>query len=207
MKKSKLKYRQNKFICPICHLELSMHDVDENGLVVCPLCGAVIEVTDVIGHKIPIIHDVEIKRPQPLYRLHTMSTHVSIGLLPIAILAQIISFFLNWFKKGVYSNTAVEFEQIGFILFIIAFIGGLLTFATGWTDWKRKYRGRNYQIITKKIRLSVIMFVLLGIAVVLRYFGGPLSGLQGCLYFCLQLASMWIIAVIGHLGGFLVFGK
>ncbi|MBC8213874.1 MAG: hypothetical protein ISR90_02590 [Candidatus Marinimicrobia bacterium] len=207
MRKSKIKYRQNKFICPICHLELSMHDVDKNGIVVCPVCGAVIEVVDVFGHKIPIIHDVEIKRPQPLYRLHTMATHISIGLLPLAIFAQIISFFLNWFKGGIYTSSAIEFEQIGFILLTITFLGGLITFATGWTDWKRKYRGRKYQIITKKIRLSVIMFILLGFALVLRNFSGPLSGLENCLYFCVQLISISLMAFMGHLGGFLVFGK
>ena len=38
-KRFKRRFWGRTFRCPVCHLELSVHDLDENGLVVCPLCG------------------------------------------------------------------------------------------------------------------------------------------------------------------------
>lgn len=207
MNKRKLKARQNRFVCPICHLELHMHDVDENGLVVCPVCGAVLEVADSNGHKIPVVHDVEIKRPQPMFRLHTIATHFSIGLMPLALLSQVIAFILYIYDGGAFVQKSVEFEWIGYWLLMISFIGGLATFLTGYVDWKRKYRGRTYTIITKKIRLSIVMFVFLAVALLLRTMAEPGFSLIYSLYFVSQVVSLGLIAAIGHYGGFLVYGK
>lgn len=207
MNSRKLKARKNRFVCPICHLELHMHDVDENGLVVCPVCGAVLEVTETNGHKIPIVHNVEIKRPQPMFRLHTIATHFSIGLLPLALLSNLIAFVFYLYNANSWTLKAAEFEWIGYWLLLISFVGGLATFLTGLVDWKRKYRGRTYTIITKKIRLSFVLFIVLTAAVGLRVVAEPGLSLTYSLYVVLQIASLGIISTIGHYGGFLVHGK
>ena len=194
--RGKFRRRKNLVICPICHLELSVHDVNINGLVVCPVCGAVIEIIESEGQKIPVVHNVELKRPQPLFRLHTIATHFSIGLLPVAMLAQI----WMWSKHILFGDFGLWYSM-NYVLLLIVFIGSLGTFITGFVDWKRKYRGRDYEIITKKIRWSVLLFVLLGSAIVL--FKLEFIGLA----FLAQIVALGVIARIGHYGGFLVFGK
>jgi len=184
-----------------------MHDVDENGLVVCPVCGAVLEVADSNGHKIPIVHNVEIKRPQPMFRLHTIATHFSIGLLPLAFLAHLIAFLFCAYASCEWTLKAAEFEWIGYWLLLISFAGGLATFFTGLIDWKRKYRGRTYTIITKKIRLSFVLFIMLTLAVGLRTIAEPGLSFTYGFYIIAQVISLGIISVIGHYGGFLVHGK
>ncbi len=67
------------FKCPVCHLELSYHDTDENGCLVCPLCSVVIELHETYGHSIPIVNDVEIERVPPKARLHPIATHLPFG--------------------------------------------------------------------------------------------------------------------------------
>ncbi len=196
--KGKFRKRKNLVICPICHLELSVNDVNINGLVVCPVCGAVIEIVESEGQKIPVVHNVETKRPQPLFRLHTIATHFSIGLLPVAMLAQIWLWIVR--LNGIFGNSDLLFSM-NFILLSIVFVGVILTFVTGFVDWKRKYRGRNYEIITKKIRWSVVLFLLLGVAMVLFY------SHFFCWAFLVQFFALGVIAKIGHYGGFLVFGK
>ncbi len=74
------------FFCPVCHLELSYHDTDENACLVCPVCGVVIELHETYGHSVPIVNDVEINRTQPKARLHPIATHLPIGLFPFALL-------------------------------------------------------------------------------------------------------------------------
>ena len=197
--KGKFRKRKNLVICPICHLELSANDVNINGLVVCPVCGAVIEIIKSEGQKIPVVHNVETKRPQPLFRLHTIATHFSIGLLPVAMLAQIWLFFAR--ASGELLGNLDLLLPMCFLFLSIVLIGGILTFATGFVDWKRKYRGRNYEIITRKIRWSIVLFILLSFAIFLFWI--ELFGWS----FLTQIFALGVIAKIGHLGGFLVFGK
>ncbi|MBT7368985.1 hypothetical protein HN814_12355 [Candidatus Woesearchaeota archaeon] len=180
-----------------------MKDLDDDGYLVCPVCGAVIEVAESGGHKIPIVHNVEIKRPQPLFRLHTFATHISIGLLPLAILATFIALILN--ISG--HQNAIHFNKIGLLLVNIALVGAVATFATGWTDWKRKYRGRTYEIIRKKITLSIFLIILLTITKYLGCSGTDIGSLKFYTYLGLQMVSMGLIGMIGHYGGYLVFGK
>ena len=74
------------FRCPVCHLELAMVDADGNRLMVCPLCGVVLDVEEVYGHAVPVVLEVELHRPQPKLRVHPMATHIPIGLYPFAVL-------------------------------------------------------------------------------------------------------------------------
>lgn len=215
------------FRCPVCHLELSFHDINENGLVVCPLCGIVIEVADVFGHALPVVHNVEIKRHQPKLRIHPISTHLPIGLFPFSVLLSLFlvfaSFLLPAFNNhcvaGVFMSYLSKINNISQFFLIIAVIFSVPAFLSGLYDWYFRYEKRRYKTITVKITLSIVFFVLGLLAFCLHHYGlvfSPETGLLtfsmsniffAILYFILMLANMICLATIGHLGGLLVFGK
>mgnify|MGYP000267107492 CR=1 FL=1 len=78
------------FNCPVCHFEIAIVDVGENRLIVCPVCGVVIDVEEVYGHAVPVVLEVELFRPQPKARIHPLATHVPIGLYPFAVLGALL---------------------------------------------------------------------------------------------------------------------
>ena len=77
------------FRCPVCHFVLATVDADGNRVLVCPVCGAVLEIEEVYGHVVPVVMEMEILRPQPKARLHPLATHLPIGLFPFALLGHL----------------------------------------------------------------------------------------------------------------------
>ncbi|MCP4715418.1 MAG: hypothetical protein GY868_09890, partial [Deltaproteobacteria bacterium] len=102
------------FYCPVCHLELSEHDTDENGCLVCPVCSVVIELYETYGHFVPIVNDVEINRHQPKARLHPMATHLPIGLFPLALLGAgfMLLMSIYGFFAGMTEGNSHFFEEV-----------------------------------------------------------------------------------------------
>jgi hypothetical protein len=198
--------RKRIFVCPVCHLELSLNDLDKDGYTVCPVCSVVIQVVMSGGFPLPVIHDVEIKRAQPRLRTHAMSTHVSVGLLPIALLFSAAAMVLNFFLF----QYSAHVERLGFSLFLLSLFGSVLSFGTGFLDWRTRYRARPYDIISTKIKLSVVFWVIGILAVVVRLGLVPAGNICSPFYFLflgLQVLMLAIISVVGHIGGNLVFGK
>lgn len=223
----KKKVYGKSFKCPVCHLELSYHDVNTNGLVVCPLCGVVIELTDVLGHALPVVHGVAIKRYQLNLRMHPLSTHLPIGVLPFSFLLSIIllvfSFANHFLNNHCFASYLCSYlpvvNNISMFMLLISVVFSFPTFLTGLRDWYYRYEKRRYRLINIKIIFSLLFFVLGFIAFLLHYSGlvfSPLTGtatLEGInilfilVYFVLMLLNLIIIATLGHLGGLLVFGK
>ena len=213
------------FFCPVCHLELSYFDTDENDCLVCPLCGVVIELHETYGHSIPIVNDVEINRTQPKARLHPMATHLPIGLFPFAMLGALVLFVTSLYLKMVglaasgshfYATVAPLLDNATLIMLAIAVISSALTFITGVVDWKSRYGGRPYRVITLKLILSAL-FLVIGITLVILHpliFQAGVIGFKSfidivvvALYYLLLMAAMFMLATLGHVGGYLVFGK
>lgn len=213
------------FFCPVCHLELSYHDADENDCLVCPLCGVVIELHETYGHSLPIVNDVEINRVQPKARLHPMATHLPVGLFPLALLGGVVLLIISVYLKlsGLslagcsFCSTAFPWvDNATLIMLFIAVVTSALTFLTGFFDWKRRYGGRPYRVITLKILLSGLFF-LIGIIVIALHAGlfqagilqldNALSVLAAILYYLLMGFGMFVISTLGHVGGYLVFGR
>lgn len=213
------------FKCPVCHLELSYHDTDENGCLVCPVCSVVIELYETYGHSIPVVNDVEINRVQPKSRLHPVATHLPIGLFPFALLGAGFLLIVSLVFKitGTAISSSVFFttyspviENVTFIMLVIAVVSSGLTFLTGFMDWRGRYAGRSYRVITLKIILSAL-FLGIGFVIVLLHFvvfsGGFIAFdslvniLSTFIYFILMAAAMFMLATLGHVGGYLVFGK
>jgi len=212
------------FFCPVCHLELSCHDTDENECMVCPLCGVVIELHETYGHFVPIVNDVEINRVQPKARLHPLATHLPLGLFPFALLGAfyllIISVYTKTLGTGIsafpFASSIPVIDNLIFLFLLIAIIASALTFLTGVIDWKKRYGGRSYRVITLKIILSgLFLAVGLGtLALHLVVFEAGMIGFDSLIsvlatigYFGLFCAAMFILATLGHVGGYLVFGK
>ena len=219
------RYYGRTFRCPVCHLELAMVDADGNRLMVCPLCGVVLDVEDVYGHAVPVVLEVELHRPQPRMRIHPLATHVPIGLYPFAVAGVgllVLASFLAPVLPGIapaLSNAPVV-SSATLVLLVLSVGLSLVTLGSGLWDWNRRYRRRSYRQIRLKIVFSVMFLVLGTVAITLHASGAVFSASTGLVDITSPLAivlaaaevaalaaGMVAIATLGHVGGTLVFGR
>jgi len=225
----KRRFYGTTFRCPVCHLELAHADLDANGLVVCPVCGVVMDVEVVYGHTVPVVNDVELFRPQPRSRIHPMATHLPIGLFPFAVLGAGLLFAVSAVNLVGTRLPACWLQLVGkmpvvadlTLVLLTASVGlSTLTFASGYWDWRHRYRGRPYRVISLKILFSAVFLslgaaasVLHGLGLVfaagtgLVSFASPAQVVLAVVYLGLLTANMAVIATLGHVGGLLVHGK
>ncbi len=215
------------FACPVCHLVLAAIDADGNGLMVCPVCGAVLEIENVYGHIVPVVLDMELHRPQPKARLHPLATHLPIGLFPFALLGAAGLFLASVLPiLGVpaalagLAHRAPVLAQAVLVLLVLSVGFALATFASGWWDWTFRYRQRPYWQVRLKIACSGIFLGLGSLAIALHAtglvfvagsglmaLGSPLGLISGVVYLGALSAAMVVLATLGHVGGTLVFGR
>jgi len=225
----KKRYYGRTFRCPVCHLELATADANEHHLVVCPLCGVVIDVEETLGHVVPVVLDVELYRPQPWLRAHPLAAHLPIGLFPFAVLGagalfvvSVLQLLLSPSQPGLASISAslALLDDAVLVFLVLSVLCSLLTFVSGFWDWRHRYRARPYRQISLKIICSLCFVVCGGAAAALHAQGlvfplasglmdltSPLHLAAGLLYLLLLLLCMVVIATLGHIGGNLVFGK
>ncbi|MCJ7754744.1 MAG: hypothetical protein MUP13_09275 [Thermoanaerobaculales bacterium] len=213
------------FRCPVCHLELAMVDADGNRLMVCPLCGVVLDVEEVYGHAVPVVLEVELYRPQPKMRLHPLATHAPIGLYPFAVLgvglllvASVLAPVVPALAPLVARAPVVADATL--VLLVLSVGLSIITLASGLWDWNRRYRRRPYWQVRLKIAFSVLFLILGGAAIALHASGAVFSTSTGLIDLTSPLAvvlaaaevaalaaGMVVIATLGHVGGTLVFGR
>jgi hypothetical protein len=221
----KKRFYGRTFKCPVCHLELSIVDVNGNRLLVCPLCGVVLDVEEVYGHAVPVVLDVEVNRPQPKLRIHPLATHLPIGLYPFAVLGALLLFLFSFLAPLVPSleplvGRAPVLADATLVLLVLSVGFSVVTFASGLRDWFRRYRRRPYAQIRLKIAFSIAFLVVGGVAIALHAsgaafsattglvdFGSPLAVVLAAVESALLVAGMVLIATLGHVGGTLVFGR
>jgi hypothetical protein len=221
----KNRYYGRTFRCPVCHLELAFIDVNGNRLMVCPVCGVVLDVEEVYGHAVPVVLGVEVHRPQPKTRIHPLATHLPIGLYPFAVLGAgllLIASILGPVMPGLAPllGRAPVLADATLVLLVLSVGFSVVTFASGLRDWFRRYRRRPYAQVRLKIAFSVIFLFLGGIAIALQASGAVFSASTGLVDLgsplaltlaVLELAvlglGMVVIATLGHVGGTLVFGR
>ena len=213
------------FRCPVCHLELALVDANGNRLLVCPVCGVVLDVEEVYGHAVPVVLDVELRRPQPKMRIHPLATHLPIGLFPFAVLGAVVLLLFSILGPLV-PGLAPLVERAPFladatlVLLVLSVGFSAVTIIAGLRDWYRRYRRRPYAQIRLKITFSVIFLILGGLAIALHASGAVFSNATGLVDLAsptaLALAAvelavlgagMVVIATLGHVGGTLVFGR
>jgi uncharacterized C2H2 Zn-finger protein len=215
------------FRCPVCHVMLATVDADGNRLLVCPVCGAVLEIEEVYGHVVPVVMEMEILRPQPKARLHPLATHLPIGLFPFALLGAVTLLGLSLARSlGVTSTItgltkrAPVLADATLVLLVVSVGFALATLASGLWDWWFRYRRRSYRQITLKIVFAIVFLVLGAGAIALHASGlvfaagsglmatgSPLGLVVGLGYVFLLTLNMIVLATLGHVGGTLVFGR
>ncbi|MGE5236730.1 MAG: hypothetical protein ACM3O7_10300 [Acidobacteriota bacterium] len=216
------------FVCPVCHLELAFADVNGDGLVVCPLCGAVIHLEAPYGHPVPVVLDMEIHRVQPKLRLHPLASHLPIGLFPLALAGALVLFLASLVGRPagrllvavVGPSGPAVLERTILLLLVLAVGLSPLTIGAGLWDWFHRYGRRPYRIIRLKIVASIAFVVLGTTAIILQASGAVFSPITGLVdgssplhvvlaaaYLGALALGMVAVATLGHIGGNLVFGK
>jgi len=221
----KRRFYGRTFNCPVCHFELAVVDAGSNRLIVCPVCGVVIDIEEVYGHAVPVVLEVELYRPQPKSRVHPLATHVPIGLYPFAVLGVallVIGSLMRPFFPAIEPMLARApvLADATLVLLVLSVGLSILTFASGLWDWNRRYRRRSYRQIRLKIAFSVLFLTLGGFAIALHTSGAvfstatglvdlssPVSIVLATVELALLIAGMAVIATLGHVGGTLVYGK
>jgi uncharacterized C2H2 Zn-finger protein len=214
-----------RFKCPVCHLELAMVDADGNQLMVCPLCGVVLDVEEVYGHAVPVVLEVELFRPQPKMRIHPMATHVPIGLFPFAVLGAGLLILASVFNPllpglGPLIAKAPVLADATLVLLIISVGMSLVTVISGLWDWNRRYRRRPYWQIRLKILFSALFVAFGGVAAALHAsgivfqastglvnLGSPMALVLAAVELSMLGLGLVAMATLGHVGGTLVFGR
>ena len=212
------------FRCPVCHLVLAAVDAAGNGLLVCPVCGAVIEIEAVYGHIVPVVLDMELARPQPKLRLHPMATHLPIGLFPVALLGALALLWIAVAARLGVSGArlaahAPAIASAVLVLLVISVAAATATLASGLWDWNFRFRRRTYRQIRLKIAFSVV-FLVVGSAAIALHASGAVFGAAGLMrvdtpggiaaaaaYLLALGADMVVIGTLGHVGGTLVYGR
>lgn len=221
----KRRFYGRTFNCPVCHFEIAIVDAGKNRLLVCPVCGVVIDIEEVYGHAVPVVLEVELFRPQPKARVHPLATHVPIGLYPFAVLGAALLMVVSMARPFVPGlepmlTRAPVLADATLVLLVLSVGLSVLTFASGLWDWNRRYRRRSYRQIRLKIAFSILFLLLGGAAIALHAsgvvfsggsglvdLGSPLSVALAAVEFALLVAGMVVIATLGHVGGTLVYGK
>jgi hypothetical protein len=138
----------------------------------------------------------ELKRT---FSLHTVSAHFSNGLLPVAVLYLLLTLASN----------DVFFEHTIEHLIIVALMAIPVSYFSGIHDWRVKFKGAKAPIFIKKIRLSILLFVLCLLSVVIRLLF-PRVMYQGdflhWLYIALLISMLPVVMLLGFYGGKLSSG-
>jgi hypothetical protein len=223
--KFKRRFYGRTFHCPVCHLELAMVDADGNRLLVCPLCGVVLDVEEVYGHAVPVVLEVELYRPQPKMRIHPLATHIPVGLYPFAVfgaaLLVVVSLLRPLFPGlGPLISRAPIISDATLVMMALSVGLSVVTFVSGLWDWNRRYRRRPYRQIKLKIVFSVLFLLFGGVATALHGSGvvfqasdglinlaSPLALILAAAELAVLGAGMVVVATLGHIGGTLVFGR
>jgi len=125
---------------------------------------------------------------------HAIAAHFSNGLIPVAVF-----FLLLFFPSG-----DIYFEHTVSHLLIIVLMAIPVSFVSGLYDWKTKYKSAKAPIFIKKIRLSILLFVLCTISVAIRLTVPGVMyepGLLNRLYIALLIFMLPVVVLLGHYGG------
>lgn len=131
--------------------------------------------------------------------LHPIPVHFPLALFPAAF-ASLLFYQLTGLR---------EFETGAHVMSIIGLLVTPVTIATGFADWKIRYRGQMTRIFKIKITGALVLIVLALPAVLMRQQHPEMNLLPidwtGWLYLGLLAACQTDCMIIGYYGGRLVF--
>jgi len=129
---------------------------------------------------------------------HPIAVHFTNALFPVAF------FFLVLY----FLSHNDSFLQTYFSILVLATISGPISYLTGIVDWKQRYKGAMTSIFSKKIRSGIGLMVVGAICTVWYGFYPSVvdeRGVARIIFLALNLSTLPLTVVLGHLGGKLVF--
>lgn len=134
-----------------------------------------------------------------LPHLHPIPVHFPLALFPAAFVSQLLYIYCGF----------PEFEHAAYIMQLFALLATPLAIATGFADWKLRYRGQMTSVFRIKIIGASCLTALALPALLLRMqhpevTALPLAG-TGWIYLGLLAACQVACMVVGHFGGKLIF--
>ena len=131
--------------------------------------------------------------------LHPIPVHFPLALFPAAF-ASLLFYLLTGMT---------EFESGAYIMIIFGLLITPVTIASGFADWKIRYRGQMTRVFKIKIIGALVLLALALPAVLIRQHHPEINLLPldwtGWLYLGLLAACQADCMIIGHYGGKLVF--
>ena len=135
-----------------------------------------------------------LKEMKETFFLHPVAAHFSNGLIPVAVL-----YLLLTLPAG-----NPFFERTVEHLIIIVLLAIPVSFFSGLHDWTKNYKRAKTPIFLNKIRLSIVLFLLVASAVVIRLTVPEVMYHNDWLhwvYIALLFAMLPVVTLLGHYGG------
>ena len=130
--------------------------------------------------------------------LHAVAAHFNNGLIPSALLFLVLAIF--------WSDPFFERTVLHLIVLAISMVP--VSFFSGVRDWRTKFHGGRAPIFYRKMWLTVLLFLLLGSALLIRltHPGVPfLKGVFSWLYLGCLGGTLPVVILLGHYGGKLAY--
>lgn len=134
-----------------------------------------------------------IREVRAIFILHAVSAHFSNGLVPVAALF----LFLALLSGDPFLDHSVLH------LLLVVFLAVPISLVSGIRDWRSKFHGRRAPIFTRKIVLSLVLFLLCGAALGIRL-GQPevirQPGMLTWIYATCLVLMCGVVFLLGHYG-------
>jgi len=129
--------------------------------------------------------------------LHPMSVHFTNALYPVSLL------FLALYLLTKEDSSRTTY---GYIITLAA-LSTPVSFATGYIQWRQKYKAAKVRVFIRKIRLGIALMAV-GPSCTLWYWADPgfltRGGMEVFLFSLLNLTVLPLAVTLGYLGGNLV---
>ena len=185
----------DRWRCVVCnHISLG-----KKAPQTCPICGSGREKSR-LETKSPVHNHRGFSGLVERLHLHPVTAHLPNGALPLALIAWVVYLLSGEFTL----------ERASFYLMLVAVASMPVTFFSGLSDAKHRFKTTTTGIFPKKKFWSWVL-ITIGFGLVFwRLLAGwnnvPQSTIEVALYTGLLLAETAIAARLGNLGGKLVFG-
>ncbi len=125
---------------------------------------------------------------------HHITSHFTNGLLPVGALLLTLYYF----------NGNANFEISAFYCFVFVLLSAPFVFFSGFTDWKKRFKGKPTRIFRHKIIFGTLLMLISILIVVWRTMDPSIASHETSLrylYISLVYINLAFVSYLGHLGG------
>ncbi len=134
------------------------------------------------------------KKSKFFIHTHHITSHFTNGLLPVGALLLTLYYFTG----------NANFEISAFYCFVFVLLFAPLVFFSGFTDWKKRFKGKTTRIFRHKIIFGTLLMLTSILIVAWRMVdpsvANPETGLR-YIYIALAYMNLAFVSYLGHLGG------